>query len=141
MGAPPPPLPDRPRLIRSPSRNGCCGSGCLVDGCLGGTSNRSNLQVHFSHRHVRDTALILEKGNWPYPQFPSYDTFASHKSLNGRHLVTDFFRRREKQKWRRLAEGGARVWKATEITAYGIPLTPLAPFASFKYLEHVLSAS
>ena len=37
----------------------------LVKGCLGGASNWTNLQVHFLHRHVRDTIVILEEGNQP----------------------------------------------------------------------------
>ena len=41
---------------------------CLVEGCLGGASNRINLRVHFAHHHVRDTIVILEEGNRPYPK-------------------------------------------------------------------------
>ena len=37
----------------------------LVEGCLGGASNWTNLQVHFLHRHVWDTIVILEEGNQP----------------------------------------------------------------------------
>ena len=36
---------------------------CLVAGCLYGSSNRSNLRVHFAHPHVWDTIVILEEGN------------------------------------------------------------------------------
>ena len=36
---------------------------CLVEGCLGGSLNKTNLQVHFVHRHARYTIVILEEGN------------------------------------------------------------------------------
>ena len=36
---------------------------CPVEGCLGGASNWTNLRVHFTHCYVRDTIVILEKGN------------------------------------------------------------------------------
>ena len=39
----------------------------MVEGCLGGASNRTNLRVNFALRHVRDTVLILEWVNRPYP--------------------------------------------------------------------------
>ena len=32
---------------------------CPVKGCLGGATNRTNLWVHFVHRHIRDTIVIL----------------------------------------------------------------------------------
>ena len=98
---------------------------CPVEGCLGGASNRSNLPVHFAHRHVRDTIVILEEGNRPYPRCPKCDVSVSHKPLNGR-------------KRRRLAEEEARAGTVTETTAYGTPLTPVP---SFEYLGRVMSAS
>ena len=36
---------------------------CPVEGCLGGSSNWTNLQVHFAHRHAQNTIVILEEGN------------------------------------------------------------------------------
>ena len=36
---------------------------CPVEGFLWGSSNRTNLQVHFLHCHARDTIVILEEGN------------------------------------------------------------------------------
>ena len=32
---------------------------CLVEGCLGGASDWTNLRVHFAHNHTRDTIVIL----------------------------------------------------------------------------------
>ena len=36
-----------------------------LEGCLGVASNGTNLQVHFAHRHVRDTLVVLEESNLP----------------------------------------------------------------------------
>ena len=63
--------------------------------------------------------------------------FVSHKALNGRHLIAEFFRRGEERKRHRLAEEEAREWSETVITTYGIYLTPVY---SFKYLVRALYA-
>ena len=111
---------------------------CLVEGCLGGVSNWTNLRVYFAHHHVRDKIVILEEGNQPYPRCPKCDIFVSYKALNGRHLATDFYHRGEERRWRRLEEEEARAGTAAVVTTYGIPL---APVASFKYLGRVLLVS
>ena len=77
---------------------------CLVEGCLGGVSSRTNLQIHFTHRHMQDKVVILEDGNWMYPRCPQCDMFASQKAVNSRNLVTDFCQRGAYRKWRRLVE-------------------------------------
>ena len=38
---------------------------CLVALCLGGESSRTNLLIHFAHRHVQDKIVILEEGSRP----------------------------------------------------------------------------
>ena len=102
---------------------------CLIEGCLGGASNRYNIQVHFAHRHVRDTIVILEEGKWPYTCFPKYDMIMPHKAQNVWHLVNKCFHQGEERKLHRLVEEEARAVTTTVITAYG---TPLAPVTSFK---------
>ena len=81
--------------------------------------------------------VILEKGNLPYPRYPNCDMFVSHNSLNGRHLVSDFWRRGDEIEWHCLAEEEAQAGEEATITAYGIPL---APVTSFNYLGIILSA-
>ena len=39
-----------------------------VEGCMGDAATRTAVQVQFSHLHVRDNVVILEKGNLPHPQ-------------------------------------------------------------------------
>ena len=106
-------------------------------GFLGGVSNRSNLRVHFAHRHVQDKILILEEGNRPHPRYPKCNMFVLHKALNGQHLATDICRRGEERKWRRLTEYEARSVAETAITAYGITLDPVS---SLNYLGRVMLA-
>ena len=96
---------------------------CLVAGCLGGASSRTNLRIHFVHCHVRDAIVILEEGNRPYPRFPQCDMFVPHKALNGQHLSLSLCRRGMESKWRRLAEKEAREGTDRETTAYGVPLS------------------
>ena len=41
---------------------------CPVEGCLGVSESRAAMRVHFVHRHVHDTVVILEEGNLPLPR-------------------------------------------------------------------------
>ena len=40
---------------------------CLVEECSGQAAKRTAMQVHFMHRHVQDTVVILEEGTPPPP--------------------------------------------------------------------------
>ena len=46
------------------------------------------MRVHFVHRHVHITMVILEEGNLPLPRCLLCDLQVSMKALNGRHLGT-----------------------------------------------------
>ena len=39
-----------------------------VEGCPGVSETRAAMRVHFVHRHVHDTVVILEEGNLPLPR-------------------------------------------------------------------------
>ena len=41
---------------------------CPVDGCPGVSETRAAMRVHFLHRNVHDTVVILEEGNLPLPR-------------------------------------------------------------------------
>ena len=43
---------------------------CPVEGCPGVSETQAAMRVHFMHRHVHDTVVILEDGNPPLPRFP-----------------------------------------------------------------------
>ena len=62
------------------------------------------MQVHFVHRHVLNTVVILEEGNFPHPRCSRCDVLVPRKALNGRHPGTAQCKRGEDQKRRRLAE-------------------------------------
>ena len=59
-----------------------------VEGFQGGVTSLTNLWVHFLHRHIKDTIVILEEGNQPYPHWNKCEMFFSQRSLNGRHPST-----------------------------------------------------
>ena len=59
---------------------------CPVEGCPGRVAMRKAMQVHFLHRHVLDTVIILEEGKLPHPRCSLCDMIFLQKALNGRHL-------------------------------------------------------
>ena len=61
---------------------------CPVERCPGVLATRAAMRVHFFHRHVHDTVVILEEGNLPLPRCPWCNIEVSRKALNGRHLGT-----------------------------------------------------
>ena len=77
---------------------------CPVEGCPGVLATRAAMRVHFVHRHVHDTVVILEEGNLPLPRCPRCDLQVSRKALNRRHLGTSQCRTGTERKRRRLAE-------------------------------------
>ena len=61
---------------------------CPVEGCSSWVSTRTAMRVHFWHRHVRDTVVILEEVNLPQPRFPICFMLVPWKALNGAHRCT-----------------------------------------------------
>ena len=45
-------------------------SSCPVKGCNGRALTKTAMWLHFWHRHVRDTVVILEEGTLPHPRCP-----------------------------------------------------------------------
>ena len=76
---------------------------CPVDGCPGVSETRAEMRVHFVHRHVHNTVVILEEGNLPLPRCPRCDLQVSRRALNGRHLDTNQCKPGAERKQRRLA--------------------------------------
>ena len=54
------------RNIGFPNRGGGAQE-CPVEGCRGRAVTRTAMRIHFLHRHVRKTGIILEEGNLPHP--------------------------------------------------------------------------
>ena len=62
------------------------------------------MRVHFLHRHVLDTVVILEDVNLPHPRCPKCDMLVPCRTLNGRQPATVKCARGAERKRRRLAE-------------------------------------
>ena len=62
------------------------------------------MRVHFVHRHVHGTVVMLEECNLPLPRCPRCDLQVTRKALNGRHMGTLQCKKGAERKRRRLAE-------------------------------------
>ena len=109
---------------------------CPVEGCPGVSATRAAMRVHFVHRHVHNTVVILEEGNPPLPRCPRCDLQVSRKALNGRHLETSQCRKGIERKRRRLAEAELVATSEKAFHAYG---TNMRAVTEFKYLGRVLT--
>ena len=49
---------------------------------------RTEMRVHFVHRHVLDTMVILEEGKSPHPRCARCDMQFPRRALKGRHPGT-----------------------------------------------------
>ena len=96
-----------------------CRRRCPVERCPGVLATQAAMRVHFVHRHVHNTVVILEEGNLPLPRCPLCDLQVSRKALNGRHLGTSQCRTGTERKRRRLAEAEMRKTSERAFHAYG----------------------
>ena len=94
------------------------------------------MRVHFVHRHVHNTVVILEEGNLPLPRCPWCNLQVSRRALNGRHLETSQCRTGTERKRQRLAEEEMRVTSEKSFHAYGIQMRLVT---EFTYLGRVLT--
>ena len=99
-----------------------------MEGCPGVSVTRAAMQVHFVHRNVHDTVVILEEGNVPLTRCPRCDLQVSRKALNGRHLETSQCRTGTERKQRRLAEAELEITPEKEFHAYGIKMRAVTDF-------------
>ena len=109
---------------------------CPVEGCRGVSATRAAMRVHFVHKHVHNTVVILEEGNLPLPLCPRCDRQVSRKALNGRHLETSQCRKVAERKQRRLAEAELEATSEKAFHTYG---TKMRAVTEFKYLGRVLT--
>ena len=109
-----------------------------IKGCSGRALMRTAMRVHFCHRHVRDTVVILEEVNLPHPWCPLCDMLVMCKTLNLTHRCTAQCTRGAEQRRRQLAAEEEMEVTARDFSAYGNPLEMLT---SFKYLGRVISST
>ena len=111
---------------------------CPVAGCPGELATRTAMRVHFVHRHVQDTVVMLEEGNLPHPRCPWCNLQVPRKALNGRQLGTLQCQKGAERKQRRLAETETRKNTERAFLAYG---KPMAAVSEFRYLGRMLTAT
>ena len=80
------------------------------------------MRVHFVHRHVQDTVVMMEEGNFPYPRCARCDMQMPRKALNGRHLGTAQCAKGAERNRRRMAETETRENLDQVFHAYGQPM-------------------
>ena len=96
------------------------------------------MRVHFVHRHVHDTVVMLEEGNLPLPRCPRCDLQLPRKALNGRHLGTLQCKKGAERKRRRLAETQMQENSEWAFHAYGKPMEAVS---EFRCLGRLLTAT
>ena len=96
------------------------------------------MRVHFVHRHVQDTVVMLEEGNLPHPRCPRCDMQVPRKARNGRHLGTAQCAKGAKWNRRRLAETETREKLERAFHAYGQSMETVS---EFRCLGRLLTAT
>ena len=109
-----------------------------MERCPGVLTTLAAMWVHFVHRHVHDTVVILEEGNLPLPWCPRCNLQVSRKALNGRHLGNSQCRTGTERKRRQLVEAEMRKTSERELHAYWKQMMAVT---EFRYLGRVLTAT
>ena len=104
---------------------------------MGQAATRTAIRVHFHHRSVRDTVVVLEDGNSPHPRCPRCDMLYPWSTLNRRHLATVQCTRGVERKRKRLEEEELRESSERAFQAYGESLEYVT---KFRYLVRVMTA-
>ena len=109
-----------------------------MEGCPGALATSTAMRVHFVHRYVHDTVVMLEEGNPPLPRCPCCNLQVTRKALNGRHLGTAQCKKGVERKQRRLEETETRENLERVFHAYGKPMEAVS---EFRYLGRLLTAT
>ena len=107
-------------------------------GCPGRVATRMEIRVHFVHRNVLDTVVILEEVNSPHPRCARCNMLVHRRALNGRHPGTAQCNKGAERKRRRLAE--AETWESTEW-AFQAYVEPIKKVSAFTYMGRVLTSN
>ena len=99
---------------------------------------RTEMREHFVHRHVLDTVVMLEEGNFPHQLCAWCDMQVPWRALNRRHPGTPQCLKGAEQKRQRLAEAERRENSEWAFEAYWAPIESVA---EFKYLGRILTAT
>ena len=96
------------------------------------------MRVHLVHRHVLNTVMMLEEGNFPHPRCARCDMQVPRRALNGRHPGTAQCLKGAERKRRWLSETETRENSERAFEAYGAPIESVT---AFKYLGRILTAT
>ena len=91
-------------------------------------ATRTAMRVHFVHRHVQDTVVMLEEEKSPHPWCDRSDMQVPRKALNGRHLGTTHCEKGAERKRQRLAETETRENLEWPFSANGQPMEAISEF-------------
>ena len=91
-------------------------------GVPGEMATRTAMRVHFVHRHVLNTMVMLEEGNLSHQRCAKCDMKAPQRELNGHHPGTAQFAKGAEKKRRQLAETETRKNSEWAFEAYGAPI-------------------
>ena len=105
---------------------------------MGSLATRTVMRVHFVHRHVQETVVMLEEGNLPHPRCPRCDMQVPRKVLNGRHLGNAQCKKGAERRRRRLAKTETRENLERAFHAYGKSMETVL---EFRYLGRLLTAT
>ena len=103
----------------------------------GGGGSITNLWIHFLHRHLQDTIVIMEEVNCTHHRFPNCDMFAPQTALKYHCPTTTLCARGEERKLRRLEEIESRKGGVIVFKEY---VHPLAMVSYFGYPGQTLAA-
>ena len=101
-------------------------------------ASRTNLRVHFIHRHVQDMIVILKEGKIPHPCCNRCNILVPWGALNRSYPTMALYRRGKDWKRQDLDEKEVRLGEDMVFNAYWKPLKMVS---YLKYLERVISAS
>ena len=96
------------------------------------------MRVHFVHRHILNTVVMMEERNSPHPRCARCDMQVPRRALNGRHPGTAQCLKGVERKRRRLEETETRENSERAFEAYG---TLIESVTEFKYLGRILTAT
>ena len=96
------------------------------------------MRVHFVHRHVQDTVVMLEEGNLPHLWCPRCKLQVPRNALNGRHLGAAQCKKGAERNQRRLIETETRENLERAFHPYGKPMEAVS---EFRYLGRLLTST
>ena len=96
------------------------------------------MRVHFLHRNVLDTMVMLEEGNPPHPRCDCCDMQVLRRALNRRHPGTAQCLKGAERRRRWLAEAETRENSERAFAAY---VAPIERVTEFKYPGRIMTAT